>query len=69
MPALDQRALMRSPLEVLFVPHVGHGTFVAAFIAGREGVLAAGDDVFRAHGQARLDLRGRGSFGAINKGR
>src|SRR5687768_521813 len=38
-------------LQVLFVSDIRNGAFVAAFIGWREGILAAGDNVFRAYGQ------------------
>ena len=39
-------------LEVLLVADVGNGALVGLGIAGRKGILATGDDVFGAHGEA-----------------
>ena len=44
----------------MLVPDVGHGALVRLGVAGRERVLAAGDDVFGAHGQLPAPWRAPG---------
>eukprot|EP00160_Parvularia_atlantis_P007683 Unigene16884_Nuclearia_a/m.49751 Unigene16884_Nuclearia_a/g.49751 ORF Unigene16884_Nuclearia_a/g.49751 Unigene16884_Nuclearia_a/m.49751 type:complete len:361 (-) Unigene16884_Nuclearia_a:156-1238(-) len=46
--------------EILLVPDVGHGALVRILVGEREGILAAGDDVFRAHGELAAPRRAPG---------